>query len=209
MKILATIVVGAALAAAATAAPLATTLTLTATPTTVTYGKAVALSGVLSTHRANQTVKVAGTECGTNAAKGVANVKTNATGAYTTSVTTIVNTTYQASQKNTKSPTVVVSVKPVLKLVRASRGSYTVSVTSALDLKGKTILFQRYSKTRKRWVQVKKVVLATTTPGTKPTVVSSAAFKAKVALRVRVRAALSKAQAAPCYVAATSNSVRA
>ena len=45
MKILATIVVGAALAAAASAAALA--LTLTATPPTVVYGKASTLSGVL------------------------------------------------------------------------------------------------------------------------------------------------------------------
>jgi hypothetical protein len=209
MKILAPIIVGAALAAAATAAPLATTLTLTATPTTVAYGKTVALSGALSTQQANQTVKVQATECGQTASKTIANVKTNATGAYTTTATPTVNTTYQASQKNIKSPNVAVSVAPVLRLQRVRRGSYTVSVTSALDLKGKAILFQRYAKLRKRWVQVKRVLLATTTPGTKPTMVSSAAFTAKVARRARVRAVLSKAQAAPCYVAATSNSVRA
>jgi len=209
MKILTTIVVGAALAAAATAAPLATTLTLTATPTSVAYGKAVTLNGVLSTHRANQNVKVNATECGQNTSKTLGTVKTNTTGAYTMAATPIINTTYQATQKTTKSPAVAVSVAPVLKLVRVRRGSYTVSVTSALDLKGKAILFQRYAKVRKRWVQVKRVLLTTTTPGTKPTMVSSAGFKAKVALRVRVRAALSKAQAAPCYVAAFSNSVRA
>jgi hypothetical protein len=209
MKILITIVVGAALAAAATAAPLATTLTLTATPTAVSYGKAVALNGVLSTHKANQNVKLAAMECGQNTSKTVGTVKTNATGAYAMNVTPTVNTTYQATQKTTKSPAVAVTVKPVLKLVRVRRGSYTVSVTSAVDLKGKAVLFQRYSKLRKRWVQVKRVLLTTTTAGTKPTMVSSAGFKAKVAKRVRVRAALSKAQAAPCYVAATSNSVRA
>ena len=208
-KILITIVVGAALAAAATAAPLATTLTLTATPPTVAYGKAVALSGVLSTHKANQNVKVAATECGQNTSKTVGTVKTNATGAYALNVTPTVNTTYQATQKAIKSPAVAVTVAPVLKLVRVRRGSFTVSVTSAVDLKGKAVLFQRYSKIRKRWVQVKRVLLTTTTAGTKPTMVSSARFNAKVAKRVRVRAAISKAQAAPCYVAAKSNSVRA
>ena len=207
MRIFATIVVGAALAAAASAAALA--LTLTATPPTVVYGKASTLNGVLSTQQANQNVKVDATACGQTASKTVGTVKTNSTGAYTLSVTPTVNTTYQASQKNTKSPTVAVTVAPVVKLVKVRRGSYTVSVTSALDLKGKAILFQRYSKVRKRWVQVKRVLLATTTPGTKPTIVTSVGFKAKVARRVRVRAVLSKAQAAPCYIAATSNSVRA
>jgi hypothetical protein len=208
-KILTTIVVGAALTAAATAATLATTLTLTATPTTVAYGKAVALSGVLSTHKANQNVKVAATECGQNTSKTLGTVKTNATGAYTMSATPTVNTTYQATQKTTKSPAVAVTVAPLLKLVRVKRGSYTVSVTSALDLKGKAILFQRYSRLKKRWVQVKRVLLTTTTPGTKPTIVTSVSFNAKAPKRARVRAALSKAQAAPCYIAAKSNSVRA
>ena len=95
MRILAAIVVGAALAAAATAAALAT-LTLTATPTTTAYGKAVALNGVLSTHKANQNVKVDATECGQTASKTVGSVKTNATGAYTMNVTPTVNTSYQA-----------------------------------------------------------------------------------------------------------------
>jgi hypothetical protein len=104
---------------------------------------------------------------------------------------------------------VAITVAPVLKLTRVKRGSYSVAVTSAVDLKGKAVLFQRYSKKRKRWVQVKRVLLATTTAGTKPTMVSSASFKAKVAKGLRVRAAISKAQAAPCYIAATSNSVRA
>jgi hypothetical protein len=209
MKILTTIVTAAALAGAASAATVATTLTLAATPTTVAYGKAVTLNGVLSTKKANQNVKVDATECGQSTSKTVGTVKTNATGAYTMPVTPIVNTSYQATQKNTKSPVVAVTVAPVVKLVRVKRGSYTVSVTSAIDLKGKAILLQRYSKKRKRWVQAKRVLLTKTTPGTKPTMVSSASFTAKVAKGVRVRAAISKAQAAPCYIAATSNSVRA
>jgi hypothetical protein len=209
MKILAAIAAVAILTGAATAATLATTLTLTATPTSVAYGKAVTLNGVLSTHRANQNVKVDATECGQTASKSIGTVKTNATGAYTMAVIPSINTTYQATQKNIKSPTVAVTVAPVVKLQRVRRGSYTVSVTSALDLKGKAILFQRYSKLRKRWVQVKRVVLTTTTPGTKPTMVTAVGFNAKVAKGVRVRAAFSKAQAAPCYLPATSNSLRA
>jgi hypothetical protein len=209
MRILAAILTAAALAGAGTAATLATTLTLTSTAPTVAYGKAVTLNGVLSTHKANQNVKVNATECGQSTSKIVGTVKTNATGAYTMPVTPIVNTSYQATQKNTKSPVVAITVAPVLKLTRVKRGSYSVAVTSAVDLKGKAVLFQRYSKKRKRWVQVKRVLLATTTAGTKPTMVSSASFKAKVAKGLRVRAAFSKAQAAPCYIAATSNSVRA
>jgi hypothetical protein len=56
---------------------------------------------------------------------------------------------------------------------------------------------------------VKKVVLAASAPTTKPSIVSTASFSTKVARRVRVRLAISKAQAGPCYVKATSNVVRA
>ena len=71
------------------------------------------------------------------------------------------------------------------------------------------MLFQRYKKLRKRWVQVKRIALKTALAGTKPTVVSSVAFKAKLAAGTRVRVMISKAQAGPCYVPATSKSLRA
>src|SRR5436189_106695 len=87
-------------------------------------------------------------------------------------------------------------------------GSFTATVTAGLDLKGKTLSFQRYATVRKRWVQVKKVTLTTSAPATKPTVISSAAFKARVAKRARVRLVLTKTQAAPCNLPANSNVVR-
>src|ERR1041385_979551 len=128
MRILAAILTAAALAGAGTAATLATTLTLTSTAPTVAYGKSVALNGVLSTHTANQNVKVNATECGQTPSKTGATVKTHTTGAYRLPANPPINTIYQATQKTTKSPTVAVMVAPVLKLVRVKRGSYTVSV---------------------------------------------------------------------------------
>ena len=202
-------IVGAALAAAATAAA-PVTVTLTASATTVSYGKPVTLSGVLSTQKANQNIALEATECGSTRAIRAATAKTAATGAYTTPITPAVKTVYQAIFKNVKSPTVTVSVRPVLQLTRVARGSYTAKVTAGRTLKGKTVLFQRYAKLRKRWVQVKKVVLTTEVPGpAKPTVVDSASFRAKVALGARVRLMVSTVQAAPCFLTATSNVVRA
>jgi hypothetical protein len=209
MKILAaTAIAGAALAAAATAAA-PVTLTLGASAPVVAYGKTVVLSGVLSSKRANQPVSISGVECGTTASKKVANAKTTTNGAYKTVATPTIGTTYQATQKKVKSNTVAVAVAPAVKLVRVTRGSYTASVTAAIDLKGKRLMFQRYSKLKKRWVQVKKVLLMASAPETKPTILSTASFSAKVAKRARVRLAISKAQVGPCYVKAASNVVRA
>jgi hypothetical protein len=210
MRIVAAVgIAGAALAAAATAAA-PVTLTLAASAPTVVYGKPVTLTGVLSTKQANQPVSVSALDCGATAYKKVANTKTTTDGAYKAIVTPTVGTTYQATQKKVKSNTVAVTVSPVLKLVRVKRGSYSATVTAGLDLKGKAVLFQRYSKLKKRWVQVKRVALTTSTPSTpRPTVISSASFTATAPRRARVRIALGKAQAAPCYVKATSNVVRA
>ena len=210
LKILASMLVaGAALAAAATAAaPI--TVTLAASAAVVNYGKPVTLSGVLSTKRANQTIGVEATECGSTRAVKVATVKTVANGAYSTPVTPAAATTYQATFKNVKSTAVAVAVRPVLQLTRLARGSYTAKVTVGKSLKDKAVLFQRYARLRKRWVQVKRVLLTTEAPGpTKPTVIDSASFRAKVVLNARVRLLVSTVQAAPCFLSATSNVLRA
>jgi hypothetical protein len=200
---------GAALAAAATAA--APTLTLAASAPSVDYGKPVVLSGALSTQKANQSISLKSTECGTTKAVKTATVKTAAAGAYTTTSTPIAGTSYQVTYKNATSPVVAVTVRPLLQLIRVARGSYTAKVTVGRSLKGKAVLFQRYSRLRKRWVQVKRLILATETvgPATKPVVVDSVSFRAKVPAKTRVRMLITAAQAGPCYLSASSTVLRA
>jgi hypothetical protein len=209
MKILAaTAIVGAALAAAATAA--APTLTLAAIPPTVVYGKPVTLSGVLSSQMTNQQITLQEQPCGKPTFTKVGNVKTTTGGKYSLAVTPTMNTAYQAKWKSTTSSKVTVNVKPLLALTKLARGSYSAKVTAGIDMKGKVLLFQRYSKLKKRWVQVKKVILTASVAGpSKPTVIASVSFKAKVRLHPRVRIAISKLQAAPCYISAASKSLRA
>jgi hypothetical protein len=200
--------VAAAVAAVATAAT--STLTLTANPTTVTYGKTTVLTGQLTPAQANQNIAIQAAICPTNTTfKRSTAVKTASTGAFTATVTPTAMTTYKATLHQTESPAVVVKVKPVVALKRVARGSYSVSVTAAASLVGKSLTIQRYSTLRHRWLRVKKVALTTMTNGTKPTVITSATFKSKLKRRTRVRALLPLAQAQPCYVGATSNTVRA
>jgi hypothetical protein len=200
-------IVVAALASTATAA--APTVTMAASATSAAYGTPVALGGQVSTKKANQQVSVDATVCPSTKAAKAATARTNATGVYQTSVIPAAATKYQASFKNATSALVAVSVKPLVALKRPARGSYVASVTAGQSLSGKFVLFQRYRKLRKRWAQVKRVALATSTPGTAPTVVSSVSFKAKLPRGTRVRVMISTAQAAPCYVTAASKSLRA
>jgi hypothetical protein len=201
-------VLAAALASTASAA--APTLTLTASATVVNYGSPLTLSGVLAPAKANQSVSLDGTVCGTSRATKAASAKTSATGAYTTPVTPSAGTTYQASFKNARSGTVAIAVRPTLALTKGAAHAWTAKVTAGQSLTGKAVLFQRYSKLRKRWVQVKRVVLAAAVAGPKPpTMITSATFTSKLARGTRVRLLISTAQATPCYVTATSATLRA
>ena len=204
-----TSIMGAALVGAATAA--APSLTLTSSAPGVDFGKPVTLSGALSTQKSNQAVTLDATACGSTKSTKAATVRTTANGAYTTPVSPQAATSYQASNKNAKSAMVAVSVRPLLQLVKVARNSYTAKVTVALSLKGKAVMFQRYSKLRKRWIQVKRMLLVTETvgPAAKPLVVDSVSFKAKVAKKTRVRVLISAAQAGPCYLSVGSNVLRA
>ncbi len=208
-KLLVTAIVGAALAGAAGAAP-PVTLTLAASAPSPTYGMPVTLSGVLSTQKANQAISVQATECGSTKPAKVATLKTVANGAFTGPVTPTIGTSYQATYKAAKSPAVALTVRPLLELTKVASGSYSAKATAGKALTGKFVLFQRYRKLTKRWVQVKRLALGAAVPGTtKPAMVSSVSFKAKLPRGTRVRLAVSALQAGPCYVAATSKTLRA
>jgi hypothetical protein len=198
-----------ALVGPASAAP-PVTLTLAASAPTVTYGAPVTLSGVLSTQKSNQAIAIQATECGSTKQSRVTTLKTVANGAFTGPVTPTIGATYQAVFKNTKSPAVAITVRPLLELTKVATGSYTAKATAAQALTGKFVLFQRYKKLLKRWVQVKRLALGAAVPGTtKPAMVSSVAFKAKLPRGTRVRMMITAKQVGPCYLAATSKSLRA
>jgi hypothetical protein len=202
-------IAGAALAGVAGAAP-PVTMTLVASAPSVAYGGPVTLSGQISTKQANQQVVIKKTECGSTKQVKAATVKTGTNGTFSTPVKPTLGTSYVGTFKNGTSPVVAITVRPVLQLTRVARGSFTAKVTAGQALTGKFVSFQRYKKLSKRWVQVKRVKLAAAVPGTtKPTMISSVSFKARLVRGTRVRVLISAAQAAPCYVKAASKSIRA
>jgi hypothetical protein len=182
------------------------TLTLKASPSLVVYGGSTTLSGVLSTQASGQRIDIQGQECGQPAFKKVATVTTTAGGAFTYAAKPTMNTNYQAKQRKVTSATAAVQVAPLLTLKKLARSKFSVSATAAQSFVGKYVVFQRLRRTK--WVSLKKVTLATVTPGTKPTEVSSSTFRIKLPTRLRVRAVLPATQAATCYVGARSKVIR-
>jgi plastocyanin len=184
-------------------------VSLTATPPTITYGASTTLGGNVSTGLAGETVTVSAQECGKTGFTKMATLTTVANGAWTYVVKPTLNTIYQAGWKNAKSAQLTVKVGPGVVLKRIRRGRFSATVKATESFVGKYVVLQRFVRTRRAWKSVKHVVLKTVKPGTAPTMISSAGFRARVARKTRLRLLLTQAQAGTCYGPARSRTVRA
>lgn len=189
------------------AAPLSVSLAVT--PKTVVYGARVALTGTVSSHAANDKVTVEAQACGNSAAHPLATVTTTSGGAYMYTAQPLKNTTYTAKWKSVTSGAATAKVRPRLTLGRIAPHRYRVRVRAAQSFAGKTVAFLRWDASLSRWVTVKRVTLVAGPSAIAPTVVSQATFRARVRARMRVRAVLGAANAAPCYLAGVSTTILA
>jgi plastocyanin len=180
---------------------------LTAKPKLVLYGGKTTLSGIVASKRDGESVDILATACGQTAAAKVATVQTTTGGLFTTVVQPLVRTSYTAKLRNSTSPAVVVKVRPRLRLGKVSAHRYALRISAAQSFAGKYGTFQRYNGTLKRWVNVKRVLLRKNTTGVAPTVITTAAFRATVPARARVRVTLPQLQVGSCYAPGLSNAI--
>ncbi len=185
------------------------TLTLKATPTVVTYGGSTALSGVLSTQKAGQSIDVQAQACGQTAFKKVGSAVTTTGGAYSFTAKPTLNTSYRAKNKGATSAAVAVKVAPLLKVKKTggvTTRRFLISLTSAQSFVGKYVVFQKRGSTK--WLTVKKVTLTKVATTTAPTQVTSQKYSVKIKRHPKVRVILPAAQAGTCYLPAVSKAVR-
>jgi plastocyanin len=183
----------------------AASVTLAVSPKLVVYGGKVTLTGTVSSHAAGEKVTVQAQQCGENAAKPMATVTTTSGGAYSYAAQPLRNSVYTVKWKTATGTGTTVSVRPRLQLGKVAPHRYSVRVYAADSFAGKVVSFQRYNRLRSIWVTVKRVTLRPGATAVSPTIVSSATFGARVAVRSRVRVVLAQAQAAPCYLLGRSN----
>jgi plastocyanin len=180
-----------------------------APPAVVAYGQPTSLSGLVSNAAAGETVTIDAMECGKTVFTKIATVMSAANGAWSSPAKPVLNTVYEAHWKNTKSAQLTEKVAPTVSLKRVRVGRFSATVTAAQSFVGKYVVLQRYVRSRRAWKTVKRVTLRTVTPGTAPTMSTSAGFRARVARRTRLRLLLTQTQAGTCYVPARSATVRA
>jgi plastocyanin len=184
-----------------------TSVTISAARATTTFLVPLNLSGVISSQQANESVVVNGQACGKTAFARVGAATTTAGGNWTFAVKPTINTTYQARWRATESSTVLVKVRPKIRLTRVG-SRFKARVTAAQSFTGKTILFQRYRPTVRRWATLKRVTLGAPTTPTAGTLVTPANFRSRIRRGWRLRVLLPQAQAGACYLAAPSNTLR-
>lgn len=190
---------------AATPAPV--TLSLKASAAVVRYAGAVTLSGTLSSGRSGVRLDVRAQECGAGGSSRISTVTTGNGGAFTLTTRPPKTVVYSVRTGKTESANVTVKVRPQVVLSKIKARKFRVRVYAGESLVGHSVVFQRWFAARKRWGTVKRVVLAVRRTAVTPmpgTVVSSVSFGARLKRGYRVRAVLTDAAAAPCYVAASA-----
>lgn len=189
------------------AAAVATSLTAAAQPTTVTFGRATALTGKASSGRAGEKVTISAKRCKDKAFAKVGDATTTADGSWTFQTKPLDQTTYQAQWGTAKAETSV-RERPRLTIGKIAPHRYRARVYAAESFAGKSVTFQRWNATKRAWVGVRSVVLVDTGLGVDPTVISGKDFRSSIRAGKRVRIAIGQKAAGACYLANASGTIR-
>jgi hypothetical protein len=141
----------------------ATKLSLKAQPSVVTFGRPVVLTGSFGKDKSGRSVTTYAKPYGAKAFTPVSTIRTDAHGAWRLTVHPGIGTSYRAVSRGSKSPTITVGVRPLVK-VHAARGVLSVRVTARKSFRGRTVFVQR--RRGAHWVAVSRLVLGSAGTGT-------------------------------------------
>lgn len=184
-------------------------VSMTASKMTMTYGATTTLSGSVSDGSSGETVTIDAQECGKTGFTKIATVKSGANGAWSYAAKPALNTVYEAHWKTAKSAQVTVKVRPGLTLGKLGSRRFAATVSAAQSFVGKYVVLQRFVRSRRAWVAVKRVTLSTVKAGTPPTMVTSARFRARLRRGTLLRLFLPQSQAGACYATTRSGTRKA
>jgi hypothetical protein len=186
-------------------------LALDTSQSVVAYGGLVTLTGSLANGQAGESVTI--TEhrvpsLGGLQVRALTTAQTAADGSFRVDVRPLIHTIYKASTGQTGSNAVSVQVRPRLSLARIGVHRFAARVVAARSFVGRYGLLQRWSVKTHHWTSVRRVFFTRAFTTVSPTVVSRAAFRARLG-GARIRVLIPRSQAAPGYLMAFSNLARA
>jgi hypothetical protein len=180
-------------------------VSLNASAKVVNYGKSVTLTGTVA-GSSNDTVTILAQPSVTRSLQTVGTTTTDANGNFTKSVIPRMKTAFIAKALGAQSPSVVVNVKPGMRIRHIVGGRLSVTVTAAKSFVGRYVNVQAF--VHSRWQTVKRVFLTKRSFGIAPTIFTSATFRLSVRHGFKTRAFLTLSQAGTSYTSSYSNIVR-
>ncbi len=132
------------------------TLTLSAAPSSVAYGGAVTLSGLVSSRDAGQHVLLQAQRYGEGLVE-VATVTTGAGGIWSYRARPAIMTSYAAVWLDVTSRTATVGIRPLVAMRALSGGRFSIRVSAARSFAGRIVALERSHNGR--WLVVKRVRL--------------------------------------------------
>jgi hypothetical protein len=182
-------------------------VTLNARPTKLRWAQGSTLFGGVSSGKADEEVTLQAKDCGQRTFTGVAAILTHEGGTWTTQFARGINSTIRAVWKGEASATIALRQQPRVELQRRPGGRWAIGIGSRWQFWHKKALLQR--RVGSKWTTVKTVLLTKVSapPGTGSTW-TEGEFKFRAPRGSVLRAMLPAGQAKPCYLAASSDTVR-
>jgi len=180
-------------------------VSLDASAKVVNYGRSVTLTGTVA-GSSNDTVTILAQPSVTRSLQTIGTTTTDANGNFTKSVIPRMKTAYIAKALGAQSSSVVVNVKPGLRIRHIVGGRLSVTVTAAKSFVGRYVNVQAFAGGR--WQTVKRVFLTKRSFGIAPTIFTSSTFELSVRHGLKTRAFLTLSQAGTSYTSSLSNIVR-
>jgi hypothetical protein len=142
----------------------AQTVSIATSSSSTNYNGSVTLTGVVSSHVANETVTIRGQSYGGTAFLKLADVKTAAGGGWTYTAHPTIRTVFDSKWGKYASPQITVGVRPLVSIRALSGNRFSAKVLAARSFAGKFVQLQRRSGGQ--WVTLKRVRLGSTSAAT-------------------------------------------
>jgi hypothetical protein len=175
-----------------------TGISITAHARRVVHGRRVMLAGVVPGRPVAQPVTVLARPFGTSSTVAVATVFTDAAGVWRYLARPRIQTSYQATWSGIASRSIVIGVRPLVRLRRVGRARFHVRVIAAKSFWGRRVTLRRRTASG-RWATVRRVRLNRR---------SARTFRVGLRRRTaRLRIVMSVNQAGPGYLAGISRTI--
>lgn len=165
----------------------------------------VLLSGTVASALEGEEVVLEVKECGAPGWVVFRRERTDGRGAWHTSVSPGIRTSYRAGWKDARSSAVEVLTRPTIRFDQKGRSRYSVWMFALRFFGGAQGRMERFDRPRGAWVLVRRVTLSRrSAPRGATWAYSGAEFSARVRVGALVRFVLPRDQAGPCYLAGYS-----